>query len=254
MKAYLDYNVFISIEKGEFSLDSMVEKIDKRILEFPFSRAHIQEVDNIVGESEQQRQAHMAKRLETIRRISNCLYLYQGRANNICWLTEGPSTVLGTVRRVPAYAKPAIEAFAGLMPNDHKEQICNRWGIAGDEFNGLGPREAVQRINSLLREHEGADNILQFVERAESLHPDDGRFGQVHYIAAVVLFLDMVGYWKAPAIADPDHARPLDPEHIQAGSFCDYLVSDDKLFRHKARAVYEILEMETRVVSSNGRE
>ncbi len=254
MKAYLDYNVFISIEKGEFPLDSMVEKIDKRISEFPFSSAHIQEVADFAGESEQQRQTYTAKRLETIRRTSNCLYLYQGRANNTCWLTEEPSTVLETVRRVPAYAKPAIEAFADMMPNGQKEQIRSRWGTAGNEFKGLGPREAVRRIDSLLKKHEGADNILQFVEKAGSLQPADGQFGQVHYIAAVVLLLDMVGYWNVPAIADSDHARPLDPEHIHFGSFCDYLVSDDRLFRHKARTVYEVLEIGTRVVSSDGRE
>ena len=79
MRAYLDYNIFTSIEDGQFTIDKIYE-IDNDITELPFSASHIQEADNIEAISEK-REFYIKQRLQTIKDISKCLYLYRSLAD-----------------------------------------------------------------------------------------------------------------------------------------------------------------------------
>lgn len=85
MVAYLDYNVFVGIEDGRLTIDDILNKVDNRIRAFPFSAGHIQEVDNITAKDEDERAGFISKRLETIRTLTNCLYIFQEYpSNNTC--------------------------------------------------------------------------------------------------------------------------------------------------------------------------
>lgn len=252
MRAYLDYNIFSAIEDGDFTLDKILEKIDKRLNEFPFSAAHIQEADNIFGDTEEQRTKFISKRLDTIKRITNCLYVYQEhKTNKIFWLTEEPTTVLETIRQVP-FAKTAMKMFANLISSEQKEQVRLTLGIETKELNNYSPVQVVQHLNTKLISWGTQDNFLQLLDKAISFHPDKKDFGQHNNIAGVVELLDLLGYWKDKVTETSNYARLWDSNHIHFASYCDYLVSDDRRLRYKARVVYDIYNIKTKVISSNG--
>jgi len=254
MKAYLDYNIFTAIEDGEFTLNKIFDKVDKNINEFPFSAAHIQEVDNIFGNTKEQRSYFISKRLDTIKRITNCLYIFQEhKTNKIFWFTEEPSTVLDTIRQVP-FAKTSMEMFANLISSEQKEQVRLALGIDTKELNNYSPEQVVQHLNTKLIRWGTQDNFLQLLDKAISFHPDKKDFGQHNNIAGVVELLDMLGYWKDKVTKTSNYARLWDSNHIHFGSYCDYLVSDDKKLRYKAKVVYDIFNIKTKIISSNGTE
>ncbi len=252
MKAYLDNNIFTAIEDGDFTLDKIFDKVDKHINEFPFSTAHIQEADNIFGDSEEQRTNFISKRLDTIRRITNCLYVYQEhKTNKIFWLTEEPTTVLEIIRQVP-FAKTSMQMFANLISSEQKEQVRLTLGIDVKELNNYTPEQVVQHLNRKLISWGTQDNFLQLLDKAIFFHPDKKDFGQQNNIAGVMELLDMLGYWKDKVTETSNYARLWDSNHIHFGSYCDYLVSDDKRLRYKAKVVYDIYNIKTKIISSNG--
>jgi hypothetical protein len=64
----------------------------------------------------------------------------------------------------------------------------------------------------------------------------------------------MFGYWKDKANEKSNYARLWDSSHAFFAAFCDYFISDDKRTRNKARVVYNIYEISTKVISSKGEE
>ena len=254
MKAYLDYNIFTAIEDGEFTLYKIFDKVDKKINEFPFSAAHIQEVDNIFGDTKEQRSYFISKRLDTIKRITNCLYVFQEhKTNRIFWFNEEPSTVLETIRQVP-FAKTSMNFFANLISREQKEQVRMALGIDTKELNNYSPEQVVQHLNTKLLSWGTQDNFMQLLDKAISFHPDKNDFGQHNKIAGVIELLDMLGYWKDKETKTSNYARLWDSNHIHFASYCDYLVSDDKRLRYKAKVVYDIFNIKTKIISSNGTE
>lgn len=252
MRAYLDYNIFTAIEDGDFTLDKILDRVDKRLNEFPFSAAHIQETDNIFGDTEEQRAKFINNRLDTIKRITNCLYVYQEhKTNKIFWLTEEPTIVLETIRQVP-FAKTSMKVFANLISSEQKEQVRLTLGIETKELNNYSPTQVVQHLNTKLINWGTEDNFLQLFDKAIYFHPDKKDFGQHNNIAGVVELLDMLGYWKDKVTKTSNYARLWDSNHIHFASYCDYLVSDDRRLRYKARVVYDIYNIKTIVTSSNG--
>ena len=252
--AYLDYNIFTAIEDGNFTLDKILDKVDKAISAIPFSAAHIQEADNIVGDTENQRNDFIEKRLATIRQITNCVYIFQEHpTNKIYWLTEEPTTVLETIRQVP-FAKTSMKMFANLISNTQREQVRETLGIETKELNNYSSEQVIGHLNTKLINWGTQDNFLQLLDKAISFHPDKKDFGQHNNIAGVVELLDLLGYWKDRITETSNYARLWDSNHIHFASYCNYLVSDDKRLRNKAKVVYSIYNIQTRIVSSNGTE
>lgn len=252
MKAYLDYNIFAAIEDGNLSIANIYEKVDSLITKFPFSAAHIQEADNIIADTEQKRNLFISKRLDTIKQITNGLYIYQEvPSNNIHWLTEEPENVLETIRQVP-FAKTSMKTFANLISNEQKQTIRDTLGIETKELNNYSPTQVIQHLNTKLTSWGTQDTFLQLIEKAIALHPGNKDFGQHNSIAGVMELLDMFGYWKDRATETSNYARLWDANHIHFASYCDYLVSDDKRLRNKAKVIYDIYNIKTKIVSSNG--
>ena len=250
--AYLDYNIFTAIEDGELTTDKILATVDNNINAFPFSAGHIQEVDNITGKTEQQRQDFITKRLDTIGQISNRFYIYHELATNkIHWLTEEPKTVLDTIRQVP-FGKTAMQMFNNLIAPNRKEEVRQALGIEPKHLNNYSPQQAVEQLNSKLTNLGTEENLIGLIEKGISYHPDGKNFGLHNRIAAIMEILDMFGYWKDKETDTSNYARLWDANHTFFASHCDYFVSDDKRTRHKARVVYDIYKIKTKVVSSNG--
>jgi hypothetical protein len=49
MLVYLDYNIIVSIHKNPFYLNKVKQLFKGNNIFFPYSSAHIQEIDNISG-------------------------------------------------------------------------------------------------------------------------------------------------------------------------------------------------------------
>lgn len=254
MIAYLDYNIFTAIEDGDFATDRIIDRVDKNIEAFPFSAGHIQEVDNITGKTEQQRTDFITKRLETIKRITNCLYIFQEYpSNKIHWLTEEPEKVLETIRQV-TIAKPAMKMFTNLFSSEQREQVRKTLGIETKYLNNYRPKQVVEHLNSKLTNWGTKENLIELLEKSILFHPDGKSFGLHNKIAGIMECLDMLGYWKDSETETSNYARLWDSNHIFFASHCDYFISDDKRARYKARVVYDIYRIKTNVVSSNGTE
>ena len=252
MKAYLDYNIFVGIEDGENAIDNLVEKVDKNITAFPFSAGHIQETDNIFAHSEEERNNLINKRLSTIRQITNCLYIYQEHpTNKIYWQTEDPATVLETIHQNPT-AKPSMQMLANLIPSEQREQARKAIGIDVKELNNYDHKQVVEHLNMKLGGFGPQLNLLQILDKAISFHPDKKNFGQHNYISGLLELLDVLGYWKDKMTETSNYARLWDSNHIHFASYCDYFISDDRRLRQKAKVIYDIYNIKTRIFSSDG--
>jgi hypothetical protein len=82
MKAYLDFNVIVALNKGEISVDKL-PRIDNTIMDFPFSASHIQELNNISHSDPDKRENYIHKHLQTVADISKNLYFYQTLNNEV---------------------------------------------------------------------------------------------------------------------------------------------------------------------------
>lgn len=254
MIAYFDYNIFTSIAEGDFGIYKISEKVDQNITSIPFSAAHIQEVDNIIVINSNQRQLEIRKRCNIIRQITNGLYIYHDfRSNKVYFLKENPLTVLETIRQIP-YAKPAMQSFVNLITSEQKSQLRTALGIKSIEINNYQPDEVVDHLNSRLNMLGFNETFLGLIEKAVEIHPDGKSFGLDNRIAGLFELLDMLGYWKDKATKTSNYARLWDSNHTYFASFCDYFISDDKRTRNKAKVAYKIYDIQTVVLSSDGKE
>ncbi|WP_184544129.1 hypothetical protein [Mucilaginibacter sp. FT3.2] len=245
MKAYLDTNIISAIEDGEYSLDKII-KIDKSIVQFPYSAAHIQEASNISGTE------RVLSRLETIREISKYNYLYHEVATrNVITTLADPIDVWETIHEV-SIGKLAIGLFTNLFPHDVRNQIIIDLGIDINRINNYTPTEVIDHLNLKIKTFHDV-SMMGLIDQAIGLFPDSSNFGLHNKMAGMLELTDMLGYWKDRQTDKSNTARFWDANHCYYATACDYFISDDKRNRYKARVVYEIYNQRTIVISSDGK-
>jgi hypothetical protein len=243
-----------SIHDSEFTLDKLYDKVDRSISQFPYSAAHVQEVDNYQADNQDDRDSFIAKRLEKIQEITNGLYLYQELSSNkVYFLTEKPTTVLEIIRQVP-FGKTAMQSFVNLIPSHQKIQLRETLGIETMKLNNYKPDEVVGHLNTKLTNWGTNDTFIELIEKSIELHPDGKSFGLHNRIAGIFELLDLFGYWKDRETSTSNYARLWDSNHTHFASYCDYFISDDKRTRNKAKVVYGIYGIQTKIISSDGKE
>jgi len=252
--AYLDYNIFTAIEDGELSIESILSNVDRSIIAFPFSAGHIQEVDNIKGKTERERKKFIDKRLNTIRQISDRIYLYQELpTNEVHWLKEDPEQVLETITQVP-FGKTAMKMFTNLFTAEQKDEFRQNLGVDPKLLNNYSPQQVVGHLNTKLTNWGTQDTFIEMIEKSISFHPNGKSFGLNNRIAGAMELLDMLGYWKDRETENSNYARLWDSNHTFFASHCDFFISNDKKTRYKARVIYDIYGINTKVISSEGKE
>lgn len=92
--------------------------------------------------------------------------------------------------------------------------------------------------------------MLNLIEKGISYHPDGATFGRTNRIAAIFEVLDMLGFWKDKATSKSNYARLWDSSHTFYASYCHYFITDDKRTINKAKVVYDIYKIETKILSS----
>jgi len=254
MIAYLDYNIITSLDQNEFTLEKIHDNVNGNIDRYPFSAAHIQEVDNITSNDDVQRNSFIKLKLDTIEEISKGLYLYQELpSNKVFFQNERPAKVLETIREVP-FAKTAMQSFANLIPAAQKKQIRETMGINMIEINNYSSDIVIEHLNTKLSNWGTNDSFLGLLDKAIECHPDGKSFGMHNKIAGVFELLDFLGYWKDKDTTTSNYARLWDSNHTHFATYCDYFISDDKRARNKAKVVYELYDVQTIVISSDGTE
>lgn len=253
MRAYLDNNIFVNLENGAIDLKELIDKIDPRIDKVFYSSAHMQEADEIKGTTEEERNERINRRINTIEKITQSNYLYQDLENNVFYQIQNPEVVLNTIREV-SFAKSAMKALANLITEEQRVLARNSIGLDTAKLNNYIPTEVIDHLNRKLVNWGQGHSFLEMVELGISFHPQGQTFGLSNRIAGIFELLDMFGYWKDKVNEKSNYARLWDSSHTFFAAFCDYFISDDKRARNKARVVYGIYDIGTKVVSSKGGE
>ena len=76
MTAYLDNNILIDIEENSLSINDLLKNIDKNIKTIFYSASHLQEANEIKGDSIEIINQRLSKRFDTISKITKNNYLY----------------------------------------------------------------------------------------------------------------------------------------------------------------------------------
>ena len=253
MRAYLDNNIFVYLENGTIELKELIDKIDPRIDKIFYSSAHMQEADEITGMTEEERNERISRRIKTIEKITQSNYLYQDLENNVFYQIQNPAVVLDTIREV-LFANSAMKALANLITEEQRVLARNSIGLDAAKLNNYSPTEVIDHLNIKLVDWGQGHSFLEMIELGLSFHPQGQTFGLRNRIAGIFELLDMFGYWKDKANEKSNYARLWDSSHTFFAAFCDYFISDDKRARNKARVVYGIYDIGTKVVSSKREE
>lgn len=251
MRAYFDSNVFVSLEEGALTVSEIVAAVDSRISEFPFSAAHIEEADNILGDCLAERQVRIERRLSTIRSVSQCLYLYHGPSNQTFLRAADPAQVLQTIREVP-FAKPGMKTLTNLITAAHREQARASLGLESRVLNNVKPQEIIPYLDIKLKALGANMGVEALVQLGEAHHPDHSSFDLTNRIGGMLEILDMLGYWKDSEGPNANMGRLWDASHTASASFCDYFVSSDLRARRRAQAVFHHYGISTVVLRPDG--
>ncbi len=253
MTVYFDTNIYAYIENGSLSVRQIEDSIGVRFSKIFYSASHIQESIEIKGISKEERENRINKRLHTISELSESNYLYEDLENNVFKLIENPFSVLKTITEV-VYGQEMMKGFANFISEEQKESLRNLLCIEPSRMNNYSPTEVIQQFNKKLHQTGQEFTFLSLMEYGMSFHPNSETFGLSNKIAGIFELLDMFGYWKDKYTDKSNYARLWDSSHTSFAAFCDYFISDDKRTRNKAKVVYDIYNIGTKVLSSKGEE
>lgn len=252
MTAYFDTNIYAYIENGSLSINQIEEAIGLKISKIFFSASHIQEALEIRGSNTEERKDRIKKRLRTIKALSQSNYLYENLENKVFKLIESPFSVLNTITEVE-FTQEIMKSFSNHITEEQKQSLRDLLEIDPTRINNYSPTEVLEQLNKKLFETGQEFTFLRLMEHGLSYHPNSESFGLSNRIAGIFELLDMFGYWKDKFTDKSNYARLWDSSHTSFAAYCDLFISDDKRTRNKAKVVYDIYKIGTRVVSSKGK-
>lgn len=251
MTAYLDNNILIYLENGTLTISDLKERVNSDLTDFLYSSAHIQETEEIKGDTDLIRNERIQKRLNTIESVTNSKYLYHNLdEGKVYLLEERPETVLNTIRDV-SFANAMMKRVINMVGESEREKFRLQLGLDPKRLNNYNTNEIVEHLNTKLLAW-GDLSLIDMVEKGIELHPQGKEFGLNNRFGGVFELLDMLGYWTDKYNDKSNYARLWDSNHAYFASCCDYFISDDKRTRNKAKVVYRIYGIDTVVVSSKG--
>ena len=252
MTAYLDNNIIVSIENGDYTLNEVKALLPDTKTRFFYSSAHIFELETFQGNPKITKTDLLAKRFDTVRNIFKNNYLYLDlKENRLTHILEDPQEVYNTITFVP-FGIDAMKGFMNLFSKEQKEEVRQHLGIEMQKINNYTATEVIDHLNTKLTNWGTNHSFLDMIEYGIQHHPDGNNFGLHNRIAGVFELLDLFGYWRDRETDTSNYARLWDADHSFFASYCDYFISDDKRTRHKAKVVYNIYNRKTKIVSVRG--
>jgi hypothetical protein len=260
---YLDSNILISICDGRASeLRKHIERtVARGTHSYPFSADHVAEITSTVDNAQD------AARLQFLEQLSQSVY-FANSVTEFGFRTESPKVVHATLNEVAIF--PQINKLIGSLLS-HTQQLEARkaFGLDPNHLNNLDGEAAVRAIDDAMRRHAASgypsapSSLFQLLEFsgahvATSFADQWRRFGQseaqaLRSFEVITLFsmLDFFGYWPDDKGTYNKGSRFPDSQHTFNASYFDILVSNDKRLRNRARAVYDILGIKTKVMSAD---
>jgi hypothetical protein len=257
---YLDSNSLIGISDGRRDdLKLCIEKmLDGGEYLFPFSAEQVGEITTAEQSSQN------ALRLSYLRKISRGKY-FSHSTNELEFRNEDPEVVHGTINEVPTPLSPE-KLFAEFVSLDQLRSARAALELDPSRLNNLSGQEAVEEINRALsklasKQGVGPRTINELMEVlvgiVRTAFGDQWvQLGQTEesalrdfQIVTLFMVLDAFGYWPDDLNTFKKGSRFPDSRHVFNASFFNILVSDDKKMRRRAQAVYEVLNIRTKVLS-----
>jgi hypothetical protein len=249
MTAYLDNNIIVSIENGDYNLNEVRALLSDNKTKFFYSSAHIFEVESVQGNSKISKADLLNKRFDTIRSIFKNNYLYLDlKENRLTHIMEDPQEVYDTIALV-LFGTDAMKGFINLFSKEQKEEVRQHLGIEMQKINNYSATEVIEYLNTKLTIWGTSESFLEMIEYGIQQQLDGKNFGLHSRIAGVFKLLEMFGYWKDKETYTSNYARLWDADHSFFASYCDYFDSDDKRTRNKAKVVYSIYNKDTKIIS-----
>lgn len=236
MKVYLDNNIIVSLENGDYQLSTFLRLDD---IEYYYSAAHVEEL--IEGKSNPK--ISVERRLATISELTGANHILNGFLD--------PEFYPKSIREMYALACTPLHS----MLREHINTSTNNFNVDNDRFleilklkrievNNINPSDIIQEIDSrMLEADDPAERISveEYLKRSEAI-------GRSLYCTLFNL-LDFACFHKDKPTSHSNIARMHDASHAYCAQLCDVFVSDDKRMRYKTEAVYHYLGVNTRVMS-----
>lgn len=236
MKVYLDNNIIVGLEEGDYNLSLFKSFSD---VEYYYSAAH---VDELI-EGKDNPKISVDKRLSTISELAGTNHILNG--------FQDPEIFAKSIHEMYALANSPLQTTI-------REQInsaSNNFNVDNDRFleilklkrievNNIKPRDIISEIDRRMLEAENPAeriSVREYLFRTEAV-------GRSVYCTLFNL-LDFACFHKDKPTAHSNIARMHDASHAYFAQLCDAFVSDDKKMRYKTEAVYSYLGVKTRVMS-----
>src|SRR5688572_20423919 len=171
LKAYLDYNMFRYLESGTVTLEQIKERLGwTGEIIFPFTSAHIQEVDAIPDDNPKRNEI-INKRLEFFDSITNGYYLDNelDEPDRFTHWTRSGFTQYDTITEVP-FAKEQMKMLANFVTKDQRKTVLDYMV----EQTGVDPVQVINYTVPQVREHleklakAAQMTFVEFIAKVES--------------------------------------------------------------------------------------
>ena len=253
MTAYLDNNIIVDIEKGTLSISDLNKLTERDITKFYYSMSHIFEANEITASSNKELNERLSNRFEIITKITDNNYLERILpSNNVVKTKYEPFHIYQSINEV-SFARNSMKQMVNNTSENDKREFREQLNIDPLRINNYSPKEVIKQIDSN-RIAMGGFTLLDLIEKGIEMHPDGKNMSLHNRFAGVFEILDLVGFWKDRYNEKSNYARLWDSSHAYFSTFCDYFISDDKRTRYKAKVVFELYNINTKVISSTGEE
>lgn len=236
MKVYLDNNIIVGIENGDYESSAFKSKHDA---EYFYSAAHIDELI----EGEQVPQLSIDKRLSIIDNLAGENHILNGY--------EDPEFLQKSARELYDFS----HSFPQIMMRDWINSLSANFNPDRDKFldilklkkievNNIKPCNIISEIDRRLQEADDPReriSVREYLDRSEAV-------GRSVYCALFNL-LDFACFHKDKQTDHSNIARMHDASHAYFAQLCDIFVSDDKKMRYKTEALYAYLGVKTKVMN-----
>lgn len=253
MTAYLDNNIIVNIEQGILSISDLNKLTEKDITKFYYSMSHIFEANEITASANNELNERLSSRFKIISKITNNNYLERVLpSNKVVKTSYEPFHIYQSINEV-SFARNSMKQMVNNISEDQKQQFRQQLNIDPLRINNYSPKEVIEQID-LNKSALGGFTLLELIEKGIEIHPDGKDMSLHNRFAGVFEILDLVGFWKDKYNVKSNYARLWDSSHAYFSTFCDYFISDDKRTRNKAKVVFELYKVKTKVISSKGLE
>jgi len=250
--AYLDNNVLILLENGNYAIEDLERILSCRQLYFPYSQTHAFEWIDIKAKPPHTKEEFLQRRFKTVRRICRNLYVYQDyQTGKTRAIDRDPADAYCDVSD-SSLGLTAIHCFTNLFTHEQVEQTRAQFGFDSKVINNIAPDEIIDHLNTKLQVWQEKYSFAEMIETVINKFPGETKFGTYHRFAGYFTFMDLLGYWKDSPTDNSNVARLWDAAHAFFASGCRYFVSNDKRTRQKTRVVYDLCQIPTIVLSGEG--